>query len=140
MTSLIQLSQPPSPVVDVVFVHGLGGDALETWGFGSNNCWTTWLEASEPGSRIWTYGYDASISHWTGSSMPLYDRALSLLAHMEERGLGDIPICFITHSMGGLVVKQALRHAHTMSKEYEKIVLACKTIVFIATPQGSTNS
>lgn len=27
---------------DVVFIHGLGGDALTTWGLDSQPSWTTW--------------------------------------------------------------------------------------------------
>jgi hypothetical protein len=39
------------------------------------------------------------------------DRAVNVLAALYGQGLGEKPICFVTHSMGGLVVKQCFERA-----------------------------
>ncbi len=68
-----------------------------------------------PNSRILTYGYDAYIRHWvTGpvSKKTVYDHAGDLLSALEalrrnpsER---NRPVLFVAHSLGGIVVKEAL--------------------------------
>ena len=59
----------------------------------------------------------------------------------EEDGVDpDRPIIFVGHSLGGLVIKQALitarEHEHTLSEddEYAKILRNTVGIVFLGTP------
>jgi len=124
---------------DVIFVHGLDGDAFETWSFRAAESWATWLAASRPDLRIWTVSYDAASSAWRGSAMPLADRAVNVLAALYGSGLGEKPICFVTHSMGGLVIKQVLREASSTSTEYRGIVKSIKGLVFLATPHTGSD-
>lgn len=53
------------PIVDIIFVHGLGGRSHYTWSYRRDLdlFWPQWLH-SEPGlseARISTYGYDSSV-------------------------------------------------------------------------------
>jgi predicted alpha/beta hydrolase family esterase len=127
---------------DVIFVHGLGGDAIETWHHNSSlkttdnkpddNFWFTWLSQEPWKIGIWTFGYEAEPSKWKGQTMPLFDQASNLLEWIESRELGNNQLMFITHSMGGLLVKEMLRTAKDNNKQ--KIIEQVKGIVFLATP------
>jgi hypothetical protein len=101
-------------VADLIFVHGLGGDAFATWWHDQDqpkDSFPFWLAEDCPRLAVHTLAYDASPSQWLGSSMPLVDRATNLLTRFETEGIGGRPLFFVCHSLGGLVVKQTLRSA-----------------------------
>ncbi len=106
-------------VADVVFVHGLDGDAMSTWHpkDAPAKFWPKWLGGDFPTVGIWSLGYKASSIGWKGTSMPLSDRAINVLAMLEASGVGERPVIFVTHSLGGLLVKQMLRHARDFGNE-----------------------
>jgi len=147
--------------LDVVFVHGLGGDPVRTWRHGEDEStsWPHWL-AEEYGERIgvWSFGYPASkfrAQRWierlkkfmrlpydedAGYSMPLPDRARNALHIMVREGIGHRPCIFIVHSLGGLLIKYVLNLAHEEDKSSEEhaLITNCKALLFLATPhQGS---
>jgi hypothetical protein len=147
--------------LDVVFVHGLGGDPVRTWRHGEDEStsWPHWL-AEEYGERIgvWSFGYPASkstaprfvnpikkalgfkIDKDIGFSMPLQRRAGNALYKMVNKDIGKRPCLFIAHSLGGLLVKTILREANDAeeSSEERRLIKNCKAVLFLATPhQGS---
>jgi hypothetical protein len=129
---------------DVVFVHGLGGDALTTWQPAENtdpqNSWLYWLGQDILGIRVWSLGYEAEAFAWKGNTMPLYDQATNLLETLDADGLGSKPLFFITHSLGGLVVKQMLRNAvDSGNSQWKAIVEKTQGIVFISTPHSGSD-
>jgi hypothetical protein len=71
--------------------------------------------------------------------MSLVDRAVNVLAAMKAQGLGDRPICFVAHSMGGLLVKQMLMSVHAFAVEYAPILASTRGVVFIATPHSGAD-
>jgi predicted alpha/beta hydrolase family esterase len=84
---------------------------------------------------VWTAAYEASASTWLGSAMALQDRAANLLAWIETEQLFEKPLLFIAHSLGGLVVKQALRMAADRPGQLLGRVLdATQGVAFLATP------
>ncbi len=123
---------------DIVFVHGLDGHPFETWGF-DNDTWIKWLKEDRSDLNLWTLEYDCVSTKWMGDAMSLPDRGANVLACLDAMDLGQRPICFITHSMGGLVVKQLLRHAASLTKEYKHIVNATCGVVFLSTPHNGSD-
>jgi hypothetical protein len=128
--------------LDVVFVHGLDGDARTTWHpkGDASRFWPAWLAEDVPGIAVWSLGYEVSASAWTGHSMPLADRATHALATLETQGLGNKPIVFICHSLGGLLVKQMLRHALDFGvPAWKDIAKQTRGIVFLSTPHSGSD-
>jgi hypothetical protein len=129
-------------ICDIVFIHGLGGDAHSTWQHDKNekgDYWPKWVAEANPEAAVWTVGYDAAASSWLGESMPISERAKNLLARLSTKGIGERPAAFITHSMGGLITKQMMRVAEGQGKaNFLSFVQQTKLIVFISVPhQGS---
>jgi hypothetical protein len=127
---------------DIIFVHGLDGDARSTWQNKENSSlfWPAWLAEDVPGATVWSLGYEVSSSAWRGSSMPLSDRATNALATLETQGLGERPIVFICHSLGGLLVKQMLRHALDFGvAAWRNIAERTAGIVFLSTPHSGSD-
>jgi hypothetical protein len=57
--------EPPHPIADIIFIHGLGGTSHRSWAWerDSRNFWPKWL-SSEPQlsmARVHTFGYAAGI-------------------------------------------------------------------------------
>jgi len=153
MAELLPISSPLAAErqLDVVFVHGLGGDPIETWRSGTdeNTSWPHWL-ALEFGTRIgvWSLGYAAAPSKWqsipffggkepdAGAAMSLPRRAENALDRLVGAGIGQRPLCFITHSLGGLLVKSILRRSadSQFAPERMQVVEQCRGVLFLATP------
>ena len=134
--------ESPSRVCDVVFVHGLGGGSHSTWMAGGDpdRFWPAWIGADFPSVGVWTLGYRADVSAWTSESMPLADRGTSSLEELTNEGIGERPVVFITHSMGGILVKQILRHATSFGVErWESIASRTRGIAFLATPHAGAD-
>ena len=138
--------------VDIIFVHGLGGDSRATWSKNHDPelFWPGHWLPSDPvigKARILTFGYDASFRVGAPRSISnISDFAKRLLHGMEfgkdedgeDLGIGTVPIIFVAHSMGGLVVKNAYLFGQHDS-QYEHIVRSISAIVFLATPHRGTN-
>jgi len=126
-------------LADLVFVHGIGGHPLKTWqpkNFNQSGFWPEWVAADLPIYRVWSVGYPAAKTMWDKrGSFSLPKRATSLLVNLDAKHLGERPIVFITHSLGGLVVKQLLRVAQDSSEpRLQRFVKNTLGIIFIATP------
>ena len=129
---------------DVVFVHGLGGDGRGTWHpeekKDDNNFWPFWLGEDLGHVGIWSLAYEVEATRWKGSAMPLVERAINALSILDLEEIGDRPVVFITHSMGGLLVKQMLRHALDFNNpRWQKIAEQTKGIVFLSTPHSGAD-
>ncbi|KAF2963835.1 hypothetical protein GQX73_g9741 [Xylaria multiplex] len=145
------IHQPDHVVLDIIFVHGLGGHSRRTWSKNHDPSlfWPgLWLPL-EPGignARIFTFGYDAAFRGATKSVSNVTDFAKELLFEMrfgkdnsgEDLNLGTKPIIFVVHSMGGLVAKKAyLLGLHDAN--YQGIIEAVSSIVFLSTPHRGTH-
>lgn len=132
----------PDRVADVIFVHGLDGDARTTWHPKERPgaFWPAWLGEDVPAVGVWSLGYAVSASAWKGHTMPLADRATNILDLLELDGIGRRPIVFICHSLGGLLVKQMLRNAGDFGNPaWKAIATQTKALVFLSTPHSGAN-
>jgi tetratricopeptide (TPR) repeat protein len=125
---------------NVVFVHGLGGHAYETWRRNGDDktFWPAWLARDVPGLAAWTLAYDAPPTNWFGTAMPIQDRAKNVLeCLLGQPELKGRPLVFICHSLGGLLVKQVLRGAdgrRAYGAAEAAFLESVKGVVFLATP------
>ena len=148
MPELVQVSGCDNPQRrgDVVFVHGLNGDPRDYWGVPGSH-WPAWLGEDLPDVGVWSLGYEnaafkprtLSILRFVSSrgfAMPLHHRAKIVLLSLELEGIGSRPLVFVTHSMGGLLVKQLLHTANeSRPKSYPKILVEnTRGVCFVATP------
>jgi hypothetical protein len=130
-------------LLDVVFVHGLAGDDTATWTVrGASDSWLEWLGQDIPSIEVWSLRYPAGATKWTtaGEGMALSDRAAGLIPTMLYYGIGSRGTVFVCHSLGGLIVKQILRHSADMAMPaWSPIATSTLGVAFLATPHsGST--
>jgi len=143
MSTINRIMTPGSlerPELDVVFLHGLDGDPVKTWSFGSTDSfWPRWLAEDNPVAAVWLVGFDASASRWRGAAMGILDRAVNLLALLQTKGIGERPLCLVGHSLGGLLAKQAIITAAHTAPEYRAFATNAKGVVFLGTPHDGAS-
>ncbi|NXL88747.1 SRAC1 protein, partial [Alectura lathami] len=139
---------------DVLFVHGLLGAAFKTWRQQDqpldkkaseaeeeySQCWPkTWLASDCPALRIISVEYDTHLSDWKAKCpvephrTSIAYRSNELLEKLRAAGVGDRPLVWVSHSMGGLLVKQMLVDA-SKNPEMDKIVNNTRGIIFYSVP------
>ena len=129
--------------VDIVAVHGLNGDAIRTWTEPkSKKLWLQdFLPASIEGTRVMSFRYNAAAA-FGNTTATIRDHASdllgSLVAHRGDEDETARPIVFIAHSLGGIIVKQALVLAQDEA-EYESIKNHTTGIFFFATPHKGSD-
>lgn len=136
-SNLTTMHSAESPIVDVVFIHGLSGDAKDTWISGPKaEFWPLWLIKNLSRLNIYSLGYPSSLfSAINKIEMDLAERANNLLELLAGRGIGPRPIVFIAHSLGGIIVKAVLRRAlDSGDKDFEVIAKSTQRVIFLATP------
>ncbi|KAI9853089.1 MAG: hypothetical protein M1838_001590 [Thelocarpon superellum] len=122
--------------VDIVAVHGLGGDAFGTWSDGP--LWLRdFLPQQVPCARIMTYGYDSivafskSVANIDDFAVDLFTRLSDIRVTPQEKAR---PVIFVCHSLGGIVVKKALVIAQARSRLHGALLEKIKGIAFMGTP------
>ncbi|KAG5782196.1 hypothetical protein H9Q73_004172 [Fusarium xylarioides] len=111
---------------DICAVHGLGGNAIDTWTANRGKMWLRDLlpeHENFKNSRIMTFGYDSDLTD-RSTVMELENWVDALLRSLNEVRTGD----------------KAMVQLHATS-DYKNITLAQCGIVFLATPHsGSTKA
>ncbi|KAJ8270590.1 hypothetical protein GJAV_G00116830 [Gymnothorax javanicus] len=143
---------------DILFVHGLLGAAFKTWrqkdlteeekaAGGTDDyteCWPkSWLAEDCPHLRILSVEYDTHLSDWR-AKCPVENqrksiafRSRELLNKLKRAGVGDKPIIWVAHSMGGLLVKKMLLDAAN-DPEMQPLLKNTKGIMFYSVPHFGT--
>ncbi|KAL6408882.1 peptidase C14 [Ilyonectria robusta] len=110
------------PRIDIIFVHGLGGDNLKTWSDKeSGKQWISdpeFLQTWESDVRVLTLGYNTT----------------NVMLNVNP----GRPIIFVTHSLGGLVVKKAVLLCQD-STRFQDIKNSITGIVFLGTPHNGSD-
>jgi protein SERAC1 len=133
---------------DVVFVHGLLGGTFRTWRQCDANstlknytrCWPKeWLANDINNIRILAVDYQTHLSNWNiecpSDKFTLKDRSEQLVSNLLLCEIGNKPIIWITHSMGGLLVKQILADIkQSIDPNKKKILEQTKGVVFYSVP------
>ncbi|KAL8920307.1 MAG: hypothetical protein Q9172_004567 [Xanthocarpia lactea] len=132
--------------VDIIAVPGLGANPEWTWKSKSRVDWirdSNMLATAIPHSRIMVYEYE---SKWFGKGA--IDTRLNLLGEKLIRDLYKSrsqkgpkpPIVFVCHSLGGLVVEQALVWAKLHQSSFPDAYASIVGCVFLGVPFRGTKA
>ncbi|XP_076011241.1 protein SERAC1 [Genypterus blacodes] len=145
---------------DVLFIHGILGAAFKTWrqkdrhivegdeAAGNKEdyteCWPkAWLAADCPNVRVLSVEYDSHLSDWMAKCpvenqrKSLAYRSQELLKKLKSAGVGERPVVWVAHSMGGLLVKKMLLDA-SEDPDMEGLLKNTKGIMFYSVPHHGT--
>jgi hypothetical protein len=135
----------------IIAVHGLNPRSKND----RDHAWDTWRKPPGPQGRLWLR--DDLPQHLPESRIFLYEynstavygkdrdtfigKASELLEaiRLEREDIESRPILFLGHSMGGLLIKQALINAHNNPK-YTPIKIVTTGLAFFATPHHGGDS
>ncbi|KAL1966998.1 hypothetical protein VTN77DRAFT_3522 [Rasamsonia byssochlamydoides] len=117
----------------------VGTPAVDSWPF----CSSAWLAQCLPReigrARLLTFDYAFPLGDnftW-GNLWQQGDRFLRALANSRRSdgtGPDTCPILFVCHSLGGLILKQALCIAKERMRRYETLINVVSGIIFLGTP------
>ena len=137
------LSDPDDANVDIVAVTGLGGHALGS--FRSADGMSVWLRdfAPEdiPRARFITYGYDTAVVE-SDSNQGIRELAHTLLDELTEfrrsTQTQQRSLLFVCHSLGGVVLKEALvmssKATEPNQKDWLEVEKLTYGLVFMGVP------
>ncbi|KAK7189586.1 uncharacterized protein CC84DRAFT_1163034 [Paraphaeosphaeria sporulosa] len=147
------LYSPDNAKVDVVFVHGLGGHRINTWTSEPTKkipVETFWpeelLPKACPTARILSFGYDSRFVKFFPLSKSNLDKEGTIdeystalyqnLASLREstKTPADRPIIYVAHSLGGLVVANAVSRPPGANETAQKLTDNTIGMIFLGTP------
>ena len=128
----------------VVFVHGLGGDAVGTWTrtrtFSPDVFWPCLLRQDPEFSQsnLYVYQYPAALF---GNTPPLGKVATTLHEDLvADRVMEHQHISFVAHSLGGLVLSRMLLQLQESRQPRHQDELArVRQVLFFGVPGGGAN-
>ena len=129
--------------VDIVFVHGLTGNAYNTWLHKDTRVhWPSELLRRDiPHARILSFGYDANIVNlWNpASNSSLSNHAQNMIGDLvrnrERTNTETRKIIFVAHGLGGLVTEYALSYSRKAFEDCLHQIERCTAgIVFLGVP------
>ena len=140
---LYEPSDKSAAIVDIVFVHGLTGNAYDTWLHeGRRTHWPSQLVKEDiPDARVLSFGYDADVVCWfsAASVNRISNHAEALLGALTRRrertNSEHRKIIFVMHSLGGLVVQNALALSRSSPEVHlQKVEANTVGLAFLGTP------
>ncbi|TDZ35774.1 Protein SERAC1 [Colletotrichum spinosum] len=127
---------------DVVAVPGLASHAIGSWKApGDSDVWLRdWLPEDIPNIRVMLYGYDTKLlKNDSASSIEDLGRRFleSLGTFRKSTNTQERPIILIGHSLGGLLIKEALVHSYRstgLGPTYNSLHQYCRGMLFFGVP------
>ncbi|KAI9682126.1 MAG: hypothetical protein M1817_000180 [Caeruleum heppii] len=138
---------PSEPLIDFIFVHGLGGGSRKTWSKTASvsHFWPQQWLPTDPAFenvRVHSFGYDSDWLKGGQNCLDIHHFGKSLLGELATSphlNTVDTPIVFLGHSMGGLVIKKAYLQAR-QDATYDLLTKRIHSIYFLATPHRGSDS
>ncbi|CAF3506030.1 unnamed protein product [Fusarium graminearum] len=142
------LYSPSAPEIDLIFVHGLGGNSRKTWSKSSAGRSQFWPEewlSKDPAFRnvrLHSYGYDSYYLKGKEDCLNVHHIGKSFLGAISTSPCivnSRTYIVVVGHSMGGLVMKKA----YILAKQdtgHEALAGRFAAFYFLATPHRGANS
>ncbi|KAI1502557.1 hypothetical protein F5X99DRAFT_158405 [Biscogniauxia marginata] len=143
---LTVLDSAAVPDSDICAVHGLNGNAFDTWATDDGHMWPRDFLPTHirfKSSRIMTFGYSsllhdgrnvAALTEWAHS---LLQSIVSVRKSLSERAR---PIIFVCHSLGGLVVREAMIQLHDFPDRYQGLSAGQCGLLFLSTPHSGATA
>ncbi|KAK1579705.1 uncharacterized protein LY79DRAFT_652008, partial [Colletotrichum navitas] len=126
--------------VDIVAVPGLGSHPLGSWKSPHNDdVWLRdFLPKDVPNIRVLIYGYDTTLPG-SRSKQSIEDLGGTLVERLVEFRARDSttrrPLIFIGHSLGGLLIKEALiRARNSRDVQIADLAKTCYALLFFGVP------
>ncbi|KAL3278703.1 hypothetical protein HHI36_016237 [Cryptolaemus montrouzieri] len=110
-------------------------------------CWPRdWLSDDCNDLRVIGINYETTLSKWNffcphiSGKTNIEEQSVKLLTNLLVAGVGTRPVVWVTHSMGGLLVKNILCKAfYSSDPRTHQLVKNTKGIVFYSTPHLGSN-
>lgn len=141
---LTTIHDPDEPKVDIVLVHGLMGHRKNTWTHANKTFWPEDLLPEDcPDARILSFGYDSKVVHfWSRPADNNIDSFSNALFQRlaSDRAVNEVstrPIIFVVHSLGGIVLANALVDSAT--NDYKDLAACVRAIAFLGTPHKGSD-
>ncbi|KAI0858149.1 hypothetical protein F4860DRAFT_324727 [Xylaria cubensis] len=97
-----------------------------------------------PRAKIWTYGYNASVNDklfQPNNQNSILEHGNDFMMKMERALRDKLPIIFVAHSLGGLVVKAAINGMQlNIDPRYQRFSHRIRAIVFCGTPHRGSDA
>ncbi|KAE8441484.1 hypothetical protein EG329_004908 [Mollisiaceae sp. DMI_Dod_QoI] len=146
MPRLLNVYSHADATAYIVLIHGLGGDMRKTWTTKNGVFWPRDLLPDSPGplkASIWLYGYNADMSAFTddnnSGSVNMSQNAKALVKCLTEetniQNATERPIIWVTHGLGGILLKRALLLSMDLPVENSRsLFISTYGIIFLGTP------
>lgn len=125
-------------------IQPVSGEASETLG----SCYWPWdlLPSDFENIRILVYGYESDPSHFykAPTQMNISQHGRNLLEEVVSRRnkCKTRPIIFVAHSLGGIIVKDAIVESrkYVQQPRMQEVANSCRAIFFFGTPHSGADA
>ncbi|KAK9789500.1 putative NACHT domain-containing protein [Seiridium cardinale] len=140
MTPLYDIVPPHEHKYNCIAISGLASHPFGSWQPKGREKKFMWLRDAlpryEPTIRTWIYGYDTSLNDVTSFQL-VSDLASALVGHLtgDEFTSSTAPsMMFLAHSLGGIVLKEAIGRLANSGKTFNHLLSLIKGAIMFGVP------